>query len=115
MWHAYYFVGLKDTSALLSCSKESPAAPVQQNSSRQILLALQLSAHVFPKFPPQVQFKFHKQLMGGFFIKHFALQIYLANVSILGDPKFDQHNISRWEDFLLNTRLYKCMWPVSQF
>jgi hypothetical protein len=58
MWHDYCFVGLKDTSLLLSYSRESPAAPVQQNSSRQIPAALQLSAQFFTKFPPQVQFSF---------------------------------------------------------
>jgi hypothetical protein len=29
---------------------------------------------------------FHKELMGGFLFKHFALQMYLASVSILEDP-----------------------------
>jgi hypothetical protein len=32
--------------------------------------------------------------MGGFFIEHLALQMYVASVSILEDPKFDQHSIS---------------------
>jgi hypothetical protein len=32
--------------------------------------------------------------MGGFFIKHSALQMYLASVSILEDTKFNQHSIS---------------------
>jgi hypothetical protein len=49
MWHDYCFVGLQDMSALLSCSRESPAAPVQQNSSRQNPAALQPSAQFFTK------------------------------------------------------------------
>jgi hypothetical protein len=58
VWYDYCFVGLKDTSALLSCSTEPPAAPVQQNSSRQIPAAIQLSAQFFTKFPALVHFRF---------------------------------------------------------
>jgi hypothetical protein len=39
--------------------------------------------------------------MGGFLIKHFALQMYLASVSILEDPKFNQHSISTHQQTIL--------------
>jgi hypothetical protein len=77
--------------------------PVQGN-----LQQLQFSKIVQDRYQQQYNFQlsssqnfhlkanlgFHKELMEGFLIKHFAPQIYLASVSILEDPKFNQHSIS---------------------
>jgi hypothetical protein len=77
--------------------------PVQGN-----IRQLQFSKIIQDRFQQQYNFQlsssqnfhlksnlgFHKELMGGFFIKHFALQMYLASFSILKDPKFNQHSIS---------------------
>lgn len=88
---------------LLVCKTWVCFFPVQGN-----LQQLQFSKIVQDRFQQHYNFQlsssqnfhlksnlgFHKELMGGFFIKHFALQMYLTSVSILEDPKFNQHSIS---------------------